>query len=60
MQEIISADTGDRAYRRVATHSKWIVVTTINRPTKSLVALSQVTDWKMVVVGDRLTPKDWL
>ena len=60
IQEIIAADSGDRAYRRVATHSKWIVVTTINHPTKSLIALSQLKDWKMVVVGDRTTPRDWV
>ncbi|KAI0222595.1 hypothetical protein LSAT2_026146, partial [Lamellibrachia satsuma] len=40
-------------------HSKWIVATTINHPTKALIALSQLNDWKLVVVGDRKTPSGW-
>lgn len=38
---------------------KWIVVTTIQYPTDQLRKLSQMTDWHLVVVGDKKTPPDW-
>jgi hypothetical protein len=38
---------------------KFIIITSINYPTKALRAFSQFTDWNIVVVADRKTPKDW-
>ena len=40
-------------------HSKWIVVTTINAPTPTIEKLATLKDWRVVVVGDTKTPKDW-
>jgi hypothetical protein len=39
--------------------NKWIVVTTINYPTKALKKLASLNDWQLVVVGDKKTPQDW-
>ena len=39
--------------------NKWIVVTTINYPTKALKKLSQLEGWQLVVIGDKKTPLDW-
>ena len=41
------------------THTKWIVVTTINAPTPTIEKLATLKDWRVVVVGDTKTPKDW-
>ena len=38
---------------------KWIVVTTIRSPTDAVRALAQQSGWKVVVVGDKKTPKTW-
>jgi hypothetical protein len=38
---------------------KWIVVTTINYPTEAVKKLANIEGWKVVVVGDKKTPKDW-
>lgn len=38
---------------------QWIVVTTIQYPTDAVKKLSNLKDWKLVVVGDKKTPKDW-
>ena len=43
----------------IFSHDKWIVVTTINYPTNALKQLSQLDDWRMVVVADKKTPHDW-
>lgn len=43
----------------LAAHEKWIVVTTIQYPTKQLQALSKIPGWRLVVVGDKKTPNDW-
>lgn len=40
-------------------HDKWIVVTSIFKPTDDLRILAAIPGWKMVVVGDTKTPKDW-
>lgn len=40
-------------------YSKWIVVTSINYPTKALKKLAALKDWHLVVVGDKKTPVDW-
>ncbi|MBX9703355.1 MAG: hypothetical protein K2X39_04300, partial [Silvanigrellaceae bacterium] len=42
-----------------AKSDKWIVVTTINYPTAALKKLAKLPDWRLVVVGDKKTPKDW-
>jgi len=39
--------------------NKFIVITSINYPTKALHAFSQLQDWQVVVVADRKTPQDW-
>ncbi len=38
---------------------KWIVITTINPPTAIFNSLAQLTDWQIVVVADKKTPKNW-
>lgn len=40
-------------------HDKWIVLTTINKPTGDVKKLAGIEGWKIVVVGDTKTPKDW-
>lgn len=40
-------------------HDKWIVVTTINYPTKALKQLANLEGWHLVVVADKKTPLDW-
>jgi hypothetical protein len=39
--------------------SKFIVITSINYPTKAVKDFSAIEDWQVVVVADRKTPKDW-
>lgn len=39
---------------------KWIVVTTIQYPTEAVKQLAAIPGWRLVVVGDKKTPKDWL
>jgi len=42
--------------------NKWIVVTTINAPTKAIRRISDIVatgGWRCVVVGDRKTPSEW-
>lgn len=38
---------------------KVIVTTTINRPTEALAAFQAMTDWELVVIGDKKTPADF-
>eukprot|EP00884_Botryococcus_braunii_P006898 jgi/Botrbrau1/16209/Bobra.314_2s0003.1 len=38
---------------------KWIVVTSINRPTPSIEHLASLPGWQVVVVADKKTPLDW-
>ncbi len=40
-------------------HDKWIVLTTISKPTEDVIKLSKVKDWKVVVVADKKTPEPW-
>ena len=40
-------------------HDKWIVLTTVNSPTEDVKKLARIEGWKVVVVGDTKTPKDW-
>lgn len=61
--------TGDDAERRVkhvkvkvdqdVFSERWIVVTSINYPTVDVRKLASIPGWKVVVVGDLKTPKDW-
>lgn len=37
---------------------KFIVLTTINEPTKATIAFSKMNDWKLIVVGDTKTPHE--
>ena len=41
--------------------NQWIVITTINPPTKAIRRISELSEsgWRCVVVGDRKTPSDW-
>ncbi|CAF1513559.1 unnamed protein product [Didymodactylos carnosus] len=40
---------------------KWIIITTIFYPTDAVRKfLSLSSDWKLMVIGDRKTPKDWV
>lgn len=38
---------------------KWIVITTIQYPTEQVRELAKIPGWRVVVVGDKKTPKDW-
>lgn len=40
-------------------NDKWIVVTSIFGPTEDIKKLAKIPGWKLVVVGDKKTPKDW-
>jgi hypothetical protein len=45
-----------------STMNRWIVITTINRPTKAILAITKIVasdGWRCVVVGDKKTPADW-
>lgn len=42
--------------------NKWIVVTTINHPTKAIQKIAEIVatgEWRCVVVGDKKTPNGW-
>lgn len=41
------------------TSDKWIVVTTIQYPTKALKKIASIPGWHVVIVGDKKTPTDW-
>jgi hypothetical protein len=38
---------------------KFIIITSINYPTKAIQEFSQFSDWQIVVVADLKTPQDW-
>ncbi len=38
---------------------KVIVTTTINKPTKAIELFEKMTDWELVVIGDKKTPNDY-
>ena len=40
-------------------HDRWIVLTSIQGPTKDVLQLSRLKGWKLVVVGDRKTPDEY-
>ncbi|MBU4445918.1 hypothetical protein KJ656_12710 [bacterium] len=39
--------------------TKFIIITTINKPTDAICRYSQWKNWNVVVVGDRKSPVDW-
>jgi hypothetical protein len=39
--------------------NRFIVVTTINPPSRAIEAYASLRDWQLVVVGDRSTPSSW-
>jgi len=39
--------------------NKIIVMTSINYPTEAVISFAQMTDCKLIVVGDKKTPVDW-
>ena len=40
-------------------HPNWVVITTINPPTQTVRTLAAAPGWRVVVVADNKTPKDW-
>lgn len=41
-------------------NSKWVVITTINKPNEATKLLASLPDWKVVIVGDKKTPSsEW-
>lgn len=38
---------------------KYIVITSIFPPTESVKRFAKIADWKVIVVGDKKTPKNW-
>lgn len=40
-------------------HERWIVVTSIFAPTEDMKLLAKLPGWKMVVVGDKKSPKEY-
>ena len=40
-------------------NDKWIVITSINYPTADVKKLAAIPGWKMVMVGDTKSPKNW-
>ncbi|XP_014664227.1 PREDICTED: uncharacterized protein LOC106806714 isoform X2 [Priapulus caudatus] len=38
---------------------RWIVVTSVNQPTEDIRKMASMSDWKVVVVGDKKSPPDW-
>lgn len=38
---------------------KAIVITTINSPKSEILSFAAISDWKLIIVGDRKTPKNW-
>ncbi|XP_048258260.1 probable glycosyltransferase STELLO1 isoform X1 [Haliotis rufescens] len=57
---ISNRDLHDRAekYKHIS-GERWIVLTTISYPTPDVKFLANITGWKVVVVGDKKTPRDW-
>ena len=45
--------------RKEDMYDKWIVVTSIAAPTSDVKLLSRIPGWKLLVVGDKKTPKSW-
>ncbi|MGI8893146.1 MAG: STELLO glycosyltransferase family protein [Bacteroidia bacterium] len=39
--------------------NKYIVITSIFKPTEAVQAFSKMNDYKLIVVGDKKTPEDW-
>ena len=39
--------------------NKFIVTTSINKPTKAIRIFDSLKDWKLIVVGDKKTPKNY-
>lgn len=39
--------------------SKYIIITTINYPTRAVELFSKMPGWKVIVVADKKTPNDW-
>ena len=40
-------------------HSNWVVITTINYPTDTVKRIAKAPGWRVVVVADQKTPRDW-
>jgi hypothetical protein len=38
---------------------KFIVITTVQKPTKAIYAFTEKRNWEIVIVGDKKTPTDW-
>jgi hypothetical protein len=40
-------------------NTKYIVITTINKPTEAIIKFAQWKNWNVIVIGDRKSPSDW-
>lgn len=38
---------------------KFIIITSINKLTKAIEEFARLSDWQLIVVGDKKTPSDW-
>jgi hypothetical protein len=47
------------SYTSANVSERWIVITTIAYPTNALIALAAENGWRVVIVADTKTPKDW-
>ncbi len=45
--------------KRIASQPNWIVVTSVNQPTKEIARLSQQKHFQLLVVGDKKSPQNW-
>jgi hypothetical protein len=46
-------------WEEMSKKSKFIIITTINKPSESIIEFCNWSEWQVVVVGDRKTPTDW-
>merc|ERR1712192_165080 len=53
-----SGEVEERVIKRgkVKSCKRWVVITTINKPTATIESLEKIEDWCMVLVFDRKTP----
>ncbi|EPB66617.1 hypothetical protein ANCCEY_14291 [Ancylostoma ceylanicum] len=56
---ITETSTGQKYKLPTPVSNKWIVVTSINYPSKDVKRLASLKGWNLVVVADRKTPPDW-
>lgn len=47
------------AYLSSIHHEKWIVITSINKPTADIKKLASLKGWVVLIVGDTKSPTNW-